>query len=218
VLIDDGSPAEWLEKLNVPVFLMENDTNPELPKNLDAQVSVFTFKENYGRPCLTIIPGWWRSFTFASILGIRYNIDKLVHIESDTYLISERMVDWIAQTSDVWASPYTWKYWYAETAIQIIPRKKIPTLFQFWALGKEYWYKNGMTNIQYVPELVLPIEYVEKHLVGDRWGEDWYREDIPDNADYVVNMGAITKGAIGYCHDLNDKHTKFFAKKGILDV
>jgi len=211
VLIDDGSDKELLEQLGYPVYKI-GEKRPELPKTLLADVTIFSFEKNYGRPCLTIIPGWWRSFTFSAVLAVRYNLDKLIHIESDSYVLSDRMFEWIRENNKVWASPYTWKYWYAETAIQVVPRKKIPFLHDFWALGREYWFKNTIANIQYIPELVLPIEYCEKHFKGDRWGEDWYKNQIPLDADYTVNMGAVSDGALKYTHDVANKHTNFFRR------
>ena len=213
VLIDDGSPFEWLVRLGVPIY-----DAAKLPKSIEANVCVFRFADNLGRPVLTIIPGWWRSFSFASVIGARYNLDKLVHIESDAYILTDRMLDWIKQTNNEWSSPYTWRYWYAETAIQIIPRKSIPILYQFWKAGKEFWYKNFLSNIQYIPELILPIQNVNKtDFKGDRWGEDWWAEDIPENADFVCNVGAITC-ASAYCDNSSKKIERFFQKHNIYIV
>lgn len=219
ILIDDGSPKEWLVKLGLPVYEITVEKMPDkvkLPKQVPENMCIFTFPKNFGRPVLTMIPGWWRSFTFAAMVGVRYNLDKLIHIEADAFVLSEKMFRWLKNTNDTWSSPYTNRYWYAETAIQIIPRKSFPHLFQFWQMGKEYWYKNGYSNMQYIPELILPIENVVKNeFYGDRWGEDWWHENIPMNADYTVNMGAITEGAMKYTSIYNSKCEDFFKRVGL---
>lgn len=176
ILIDDGSPKKWLKKLGLPIYDIKIKKMPNqitLPKTIEENMAIFRFPENYGRPVLTVIPGWWRSFTFASVLGVRYNMDKLIHIEADAFVLSDKMIKWLKFEHEVWTAPYTKRYWYAETAIQVIPRKAIAHLFQFWEMGKEYWYKNGYSNMQYIPELILPIQCVTKEeFFGDRWGED----------------------------------------------
>lgn len=212
-LIDDGSPRRWLNKLELKIYDAE-----KLPDKITDQVCIIHFKNNLGRPLLTLIPGWWRSFTFSAVLAIKYNFKKLIHIESDAYVLSDKMMDWIRETSDEWTSVYTNYYFYAETNIQIIPRKRIPILYQFWKLGKEFWYKNGCADIQYIPEYVLPIRNVNKtDFKGDRWGEDWFKEDIPEDADFVCNVGAITC-AKEYCDINNEKNKKFLKRIGLLKV
>lgn len=211
ILIDDGSPLEWLNQLNLPIYdvdVVQMPNKINLPKSIEDDIVIFRFPDNLGRPLLTLIPGWWRSFSFASILGIRYNLDRLIHIESDSYVLSWRMRHWLA-TVPVWSSPYTPQYWYAETAVQSIPRNAFKVLFRYWELGREYWYKNNLTDISYIPELSLPIPNVDKSWYGDRWGEDWWTDDIPENADYVVNMGSISC-AERYTSNNSQKLRNFF--------
>lgn len=211
ILIDDGSDLSLLSQLNLPVF----DSN-DLPGVLEYDACIVRFPDNLGRPVLTVIPGWWRSFSFASVFAIRYNLDKLVHIESDTFVLSDNLFAWLKADYPVWRSLYTKRYWYAETAIQVLPRKSIGLLYEFWKLGPEYWFKNSLANIQYIPELVLPIEYVEKTMfIGDRWGEDWFPSLIPDNADYTANMGACSVGASLYTAHHQEKMDDFFSRLGL---
>lgn len=213
ILIDDGSPRRWLKKLGLKIYNANR-----LPKTIEADSCIFHFPDNLGRPLLTLIPGWWRSFSFAAVLGLEYNLKKIIHIESDAYVLSDRMMDWIKTTSDEWSSVYTHYYYFAETSIQIIPRKRMPILFQFWKLGKEFWFKNGCADIQYIPEFVLPIRNVNKtDFKGDRWGEDWYTGEIPEDADFVCNVGAITC-AEKYCHINNEKNQQFFKRLNLLEI
>ena len=219
ILIDDGSPKPWLKKLGLAIYDVKIERMPnkvKLPKNIPENMAIFRFPENYGRPVLTVIPGWWRSFTFASLLGIRYNLDKIMHIEADCFVVSEKMFRWLKSKHETWSAPYTKRYWYAETCIQVIPRSKFAQLFAFWEMGKEYWFKNGYSNMQYIPELILPIENIVKNeFYGDRWGEDWWKEEIPKNADYAANIGAITDTAMRYTNVNNAKCQSFFERIGL---
>jgi hypothetical protein len=52
---------------------------------------VVRIAERLGRPGLFDFPDWWHSFMYAADYAGRYDFDKLVHVESDTYLLSPRL-------------------------------------------------------------------------------------------------------------------------------
>lgn len=188
VLVDDGSNVNVLWKLHLPIY------EPET-KRIDADRLIIHFDDNLGRPLLDVFPGWWRSFSFMAEFGIRFNVDRLIHIETDTYILSERLWKRLRE-SGKWCAPYSREMLGAESSIQVIPRHRIPALWEFWKAGKRFWFRVERSQANYVPEYVLPVEEYWFDLTGGRLGEDWWQYEIPMEVDYVANLGAVSKSKI----------------------
>lgn len=202
-LIDDGSPMEYLVKLGLPIVKIEEITDGRFP-DLTEQAYIFRFPENLGRPQQTIMPGWWRSYSFSGILGLFYDLDKLIHIESDAYILTDKLFEYIKNGKDCWKAMYCFFYRYPESAIQIIPKlsninwyypntpkNNFTEIFHYFYKGKSFWYKDNIGNAAYIPEYCLPFDEIVKDFKGDRYGEDWC-EVIPDDIDYIVNINDIS--------------------------
>lgn len=159
-LIDDGSRnAAFDERIEV---LGANN----LPDTINKKINFFHFENHLGRPGRRDYRGWWRSFTFSVKLAEKYDIDKLIHIESDYYVMSPRMMDYIANISEGWTVFYSSFYHFPETAIQIICKDSFEKLNQIHrrAVASDYKFKK-------IAERVLPFSKVEKGFTGDRLGE-----------------------------------------------
>ncbi len=208
VLIDDGSDYKFLTRLHLPIYL------PNERINNPPEIFIIHFEDNLGRPVTGIIPGWYRSFSFGAELGIRFNVDRLIHIESDTYVLSKKLWTRLL-TAKTWSAPYCREMGGAETTIQTIPRKWIPYLWDYYKVGKRFWYRLDLAKSTYIPEYVLPVEEYWFDLVGGRLGEDWWTESIPIDIDYVANVGEISGK-----NDANNivKINEFFSKLDLLDV
>lgn len=208
-LIDDGSKPEYLSKLGIPIINLSEIKKKDYPQ-LTEKAYIFRFPDNLGRPTKTIIPGWWRSFSFMSILAYNYSIDKLIHIESDTFILTDILFDYIREQNKLWTALYSYHYRWAETAIQIIPKyseinwyypgtkepkNNFKEMFNYFIKGNEFWYKDCLGNVEYIPEYCLPFDEVSKDFFGDRYGEDWCKE-IPDDIDYLVNVNDVSLGNI----------------------
>src|SRR5947208_9785929 len=82
VMIDDGSPflppAEIIRTVssNAPLAA-EQDTN-----------LIIRFDNNLGRQSIKDYPGWWRSFLHSIKVAQELGADKIIHIESDAYILS----------------------------------------------------------------------------------------------------------------------------------
>jgi hypothetical protein len=194
VLFDDASPLDVLEKLNVPIFNLKSII---WQHKIEEEVSIFRFPKNLGRPVLSIMPGWWRSFSFTGIFADHYGIDRMVHIESDAYILTDRLFDFMSGINDYWTTFYSNIYLWPESAIQVIPRySKLPWVKEtkknfveiqnFFKMGADFWYKNCLANFTYLPEHRLPFDRICKDFIGDRYGD--MGMDIPVNADYATNV------------------------------
>ncbi len=120
-----------------------------------------------------IFPGWWRSFITATKYYGILNYDKIVHIESDAYILSKRMIDFIKNQNESWTVPISRKYGFPESAIQIICKdcfyliENLPDEFDFHC----------------IVEMYLPFKFHAVNFVGDRYGETGQLP--PYKIDYV---------------------------------
>lgn len=175
-LVDDGTPVENLT-LEVSVVCADR----ELPAVLPEGPVMFRFSEHFGRPSPFAYPGWWRSFTFASQVAKRYGYGKIIHIESDAYIISRRMAEYVRSLSRGWMAMWCPRWRFPETCIQVICTSHIDVLEQYYRAGRALWFRDqGESGCA---ECVLPFTDVCRHFDGDRYGE--FRPDYPNAADYV---------------------------------
>ncbi len=179
-LIDDSSPNPNFDT-RVEIISTNN-----LPDELNQNVNLFHFENHLGRPGRRDYQGWWRSFTFSIKLAEKYNIEKLIHIESDYYILSRRMIDHIAGISEGWTVFYSDYYKFPETAVQVICKDsfdKFNTVYN-QAINSEYKFKK-------IAERILPFTKVEKNFTGDRLGEikvfrAWLKKyKLPLEIDFV---------------------------------
>ncbi len=179
-LIDDGS-----SKLNFgnKVEILKSNN---LPVTLDSNINLFHFADHLGRPSRRDYKGWWRSFTFSLKLAEKYNVDKIIHIESDFYIISQRMIEYMVNVSEGWTVFYSNFYNFPETAIQIICKDSFEKFNKIYkqAVDSNYRFRR-------IAERVLPFSKIEKGFLGDRLGEikvmqEWLRKTkLPLEIDYI---------------------------------
>lgn len=172
IILDDASPVECL-----PPDLQVIDIAGGLPDSLPACPIMFRFNEHYGRYGLTIFPGWWRSFTFSVVIAKRYAFSKIIHCESDAFVLSPRLIKYIQQIREGWVAFWCPRHKFPETGLQVICHDAFKDLATFHGLGERLWFQHVF------PERVLPFSRVQKDFIGDRYGE--YLRDYPPDADYV---------------------------------
>jgi hypothetical protein len=170
LLVDDGSP---LMPCFEGVTLLDADALPsECP---DAPVVLVRFGEHLGRRSVLDYPGWYRSFMFVAGYATRYGFDKIVHIESDTYILSQALLDHINSLQHGWTAFWSPRWNLPETCIQVICADHLPRYRE--VATRPYGSFTGNPI-----ERLLPFTHVEKGFKGDRYGE--FRSDLPLDADY----------------------------------
>ena len=182
LIIDDGS--EVLPSWEGVDVIQEGELPNQESEN---RGTIYHFENNLGRPSIYVIPGWYRSFMFAAEYAKKYNYEKVIHIESDAAIISDRLQTFINEFKDGWTTFWCPKYQLPETSIQVIAGS---------ALNKYY----GLSSNPYSMYSGQPpdpdpsqgdswIEFdmINKDFKGDRYGE--YPNGItPDDADYVCQI------------------------------
>lgn len=169
LILDDSSPIlpAWNNVLNIT----EPFNNEPVEKNL-----LIRFKTHLGRPSMLNYPGWFRSFSFAAKYAIKFNYSKIIHIESDAYIVSEKLFNYVNNLNKGWVSLWCNLYKFPETAIQIICKDQIANYYNITQLPYEKYFINSPI------ENMIPFTLIEKQFIGDRYFE--YQNYIPKNADY----------------------------------
>lgn len=170
LIVDDGSPSlpSWGEVATLSFLPPQQPPEPTV---------LFHFDNNLGRPSLYDYPGWFRSFTFAATYAQAYGFNKVIHIESDAFLISRRIQYYFNQVNDGWVTFQGHRHDLPESGLQIIAGRGLALFYQVAArpysefVGKEI-------------ERALPFTLVERGFIGDRFGE--CMTYVPAEADWTM--------------------------------
>lgn len=176
LMIDDGSPIlpEWP---NLKIY-----KEPILPTEGNEKCVLFHFNNQLGREGILNYPGWYRSFTFAATWAKVLNFNKIIHIESDTFVLSEALISYINNLSTGWTSLYCQSQNFPETCIQIICEDQIKKFLKFGRHDYEINFRNKPI------ELLIPFTNIEKNFIGDRYGEMQNLNSLPKSVDYAANI------------------------------
>lgn len=198
-------------------FIMIDDASPFCPPRHEAIVArpgealpnnfpaIIRFDNRLGRSSLLSYPGWWRSFLHSVDLARSIGAKKIIHVESDAFIISQRMRDYINNLESGWTTFWAASYNFPETAIQVICED------QFDALASFKDKPTAELEGKFAEEL-LPFTCVNREMVGDRYSEfripllrtgllrsrkfnrlaffqgDRFRERIPPTADFATQV------------------------------
>ena len=158
IMIDDGSPflppTEIIKTVsNTAPLAAEQDPN-----------LIIRFDHNLGRQSIKDYPGWWRSFLHSINVARELGADKIIHIESDAYVLSPRLVDFINQADSGWHVLSTQHNDFPETAIQVICRDQFEVFENFKR-------QNPSLHFHDYAERILPFTSVNREFKGDRYSE-----------------------------------------------
>lgn len=196
ILIDDGSPF-------LPSTGIIKAVSHDEPLSLDNGESlIIRFNDNLGRQSMSAYPGWWRSFLHSIDVAKALGVDKIIHIESDAYILSQRLVDFINETQSGWHVLWAQRYQLPETAIQVICRDQ-------FEIFEEIKGNNPELDFADIAERLLPFTSINRQFKGDRYGEfkrnrgifrsrkfnripifqrDFFWEPIPGDADFATQV------------------------------
>ena len=210
IAIDDGSPMKWLSKLECVTihqltFKQPNEmsmTSLQMPSSAELDepgVHILRFPDRLGRPSHHLFPGWWRSYSFGSMVANMFEFDKFIFIESDSYIIpNSELWEFIRNRNNEFGSCWCPSSNYREPSIQWCDKSNFYKIQAFWhnrgILKKDFWYRIEQSSYTYLPEFVLPFSNdlsVVKQFKGDRYGDDGFR-DFPDNLDFICNVTDIS--------------------------
>ena len=195
-----GRQRRWLDHhLALPlehdaVFIID-DASPYVPADPDVRVLdalpsalpagpqayFYRFATREGRIGLTGHRGWWRSFLFSLEIARAYGFERIVHVESDAFLLTRRIVDRINATAEGWTAFWCPQYGVPEPALQVIARDQFDAMAAVGARGLD-----ALTEA--LAELTIPFTRIERGFAGNRYGES--RGRIPGYADYACQVNS----------------------------
>lgn len=173
LIVDDGSPVlpDW------PEAEICTDENAEVRP---AKLLIYHFQEHLGRKAVFNFAGWYRSYAFAGRYAHAQGYEKVIHLESDTFLIGSRIQRYCNEVADGWTALWCPRHSFPECTIQVIAGDAVRRFAEIEhthpherLIGREF-------------ELQLPFDRVEKRFTGDRYGE--YLPFVPGNAEYAVQV------------------------------
>lgn len=176
LLIDDGSPIlpNWE---NLTIY-----QEPNLPRLNDKEIALYHFNSRLGRSSLLNYPGWYRSFIFSGTWAQTLGFNKIIHIESDTFILSKSLTDYINKLNSGWTTLFCQSQNLPETCIQVICEDQLRKFTKF----SRHDYDINFANKPI--ELFMPFTNVERKFIGDRYGELIGLDGIPSDADYAANI------------------------------
>jgi hypothetical protein len=177
LIVDDGSPVlpDWSD---AQIVTEAEVRQPELLRT-DAPLVLYHYMENLGRREIYDFPGWYRSFAFAARYAGQRKFEKVIHLESDAYLLSPGMHAWANRLDSGWIALYSPKYEFPEMAIQLVAGPEVQHFAAYFAHPYD-------RLVHRTHELALPYTHVERGFKGDRYGESLM--DVPKDADYVTQV------------------------------
>ena len=191
----------WIDAIkqgiNPDQILIVDDGSPVLPGWSDTRLSsggrmadartlgrhggvmLHHFTERLGRRAVLDFPGWFRSFAFAVEYAIAHGFDRIMHIESDAYLISTKAVSFFRAFDNGWAALWSAQYDMPESALQVAAGEGIAAMADFAA--RDYATLAGHSH-----ERALPLTSINRSLDGDRLGEAG--EPIAAHRDFAAQL------------------------------
>ena len=212
----------WLDFYNRSDFgdsqiIMVDDASPFTPPVDQIQLrspgtmvssglpTMIRFPDRLGRNGVASYPGWWRSFLHSVDLAHQLGVQKIIHIESDAFVLSARMRAYIQSLTDGWTVFWSENFGFPETAIQVICEDQFDALAAFQNKSFEE------LDTQLAEEQ-LPFTRINKQMVGDRYSEfrmpllrtgllrskkfnqlkifqgNLFRHQIPESADFATQV------------------------------
>ena len=163
-LIDDCSDLDLITDDRVHIINEDHiDSSQELNK-----INIYSFNIRKGLNWShnsANNEGWWRSFSASLDIAEKFNYEKIIHIESDAFLISKRMFNYIDSLKTGWTALWANKYYFPESCIQVICKDQFDSFRDFSSCGSHELSLKGLA------EKVIPFTNVERRFVGDRYGE-----------------------------------------------
>lgn len=108
---------------------------------------------------------WYRAFAFGIKYAMENGYDKIVHIDTDVYVLNQKICDYVNKLDSGWTSMWCEMYKYPESTFQIIYKDQFELAHRWFTEDFLEFYPTD------IAETRIPWTHVEKGFVGDRYGE-----------------------------------------------
>lgn len=179
LVVDDGSDSlpDWSD---AEIRRDETAAQRGLDGPSNAELLVHSFRDRLGRASTFDFPGWYRSFAFAGRYARAHGFEKVVHIESDLYLIGQRPQRFVNEATEGWTIAWCPLHLVPESGFQVMAGSAV----QRFAEIEQSHPHESLVGRAY--ELQLPYDRVDKSFAGNRYGE--FQSFVPGNAEYAAQI------------------------------
>lgn len=170
------------DSLGIDEFLfIDNASDPEIVKSFESYpIKIIRAEPRLDRPSVYEYAYWYRAFEIGYKYAQANGFDKVIHLDTDAYVISPRVCDYIKNISTGWMAFNSKKYGFPEAAMTIVCSDKLQVAIDFMSEG--YKSKYGLD----AAENIIPWTHVEKSFRGDRYGETTLIQE--SGWDYVTQV------------------------------
>lgn len=157
------------------IIVVDNGSDPQLCAEFAVEHGV---RVDNLQPCLRRsgkLPSDYPDYPYAwrNVL-YRHNIldeghRKIIVLESDFFILSKRLMQYIDDLDDGWTSLWCEKHHFPETAIQIIVQG-CHEFSRYCAELAKYKPSFSSSGLHHVQEIILPVTRIATQFVGDRYG------------------------------------------------
>lgn len=158
------------------ILLVDNASSQEKLSILEVafpEVKIIKCKAHLGRPSMNNYGYWFSAFGKAAKYALDNGFEKIVHIDSDTYILKEELVNYINNRKTGWLAFWSEIHQYPESVFQIISGKNnIEDMY-------EHMTRDFLSYFPYeMAETHVPFTHIEKGFIGDRYPEiGIYKQD-----------------------------------------
>ena len=176
----DFYTSDIKEKLGINgIFFVDNASSQEnidIIKSKHPDVVIHRCTEFMPRASHREYPYWYRAFRIAAQYAQDNGYDKIVHIDTDVYVLSDKICTYIKSLDAGWNTFWCARHNFPESTFQIIGKDKIQEMKEWMTVGYLKHYPCDAEN-------VIPFTNVNKSFKGDRYGETNEKQK-PDMAYY----------------------------------
>jgi hypothetical protein len=163
VLVDNASDLRMLQALGGNTF--DEQFNLLVPSSGRNYLDIIRFSEHLTRRGALDYPYFWRLIMVSTIIARRFGYQKLIQTVADCYMLTSRMMAYVAALKDGYTSMWCAKYGFPENSLHVLCADSFSIVDSLH--GRSYDSFAGVLG-----ETAIPYTRIEKGLVGDRYGED----------------------------------------------
>jgi hypothetical protein len=165
-LLDNSSTWENLKKLGGSVY---DENNRSITIFSPSDLFVYRCRDHLerGNSSGEDYPYCWRALYFINTLIDQYRYEKIISIDTDCFVVSNRLAQFTRYCVSGWHTLYCQKYKFPEASFHILNQDAFPVLEKYTE-DRNFMSRNGKVMI----ERDIPFTKVHKQFDCDRYGED----------------------------------------------